>query len=174
MSGDMHSGSDSRIEAAIDTALRGMGSALPEPGIEGRILNRVAAERMAMEAEPARNGWLAALRHTPRFARQALGLATTGLLGFLIVAGSVNHSRRVGPGRVAPPALDLPGHGIGAASAEHPAAPASTPAPEGESGRASRHPQHGRARIAPHARKAHGVALPAPSSHKSSSPDSQE
>jgi hypothetical protein len=76
------------------------------------------------------------------------------------------HSRRIKPGQVvAPPVLVLPGNGIGAASAVHPAAPATAPVPAGQSsrGRSTRHSGPGRARIAPHSRKAPGVAVPAPS-----------
>lgn len=161
--------SDPRIDAAIDATLRRVGSAPPPSGLEGRILNRLAAQRVRSEAEPARSPWAARLRRIPRLPVQALGLATACLLGFVIVAGSVSHSRRIKPGQVAPPTLVLPGQGIGAASAVHPAAPATAPVPAGEPGRASRRPEQGRARIAPHARKAPGVAVPAPASGKSSS-----
>jgi hypothetical protein len=63
----------------------------------------------------------------------------------------------------------LPGQGIGAASAVHPAAPASAPVPAGQGarGRSSRRSGPGRARIAPHTPKAPGVAVPAPSSNDS-------
>jgi hypothetical protein len=161
-----------RIDAAIDATLRHIGSATPASGLEGRILNRLAAERVKTDAEPARSPWAARLSRIPRLPIQALGLVTACLLGFVIVAGSVSHSRRINPGQVATPTLVLPGQGIGAASAVHPAAPASAPVPAGEPGRASRRSEQGRARIAPHARKAPGVAVPAPSSAKSSS-DSQ-
>ncbi len=159
---------DAPPDPRIDRALRSIGSATPAPGLEGRILNRLAATRMTMDAEPARSSrtsrnWTSRISALPRFPRQILGLATAGLLGFVIVAGSVNHSHRTGSerGTIAPP---LPtGQGIGAASAVHPAAPASTPAPAGEPGRAARSSEQGRARIAPHARKAPG-AVPAPPS----------
>lgn len=151
----------------IDRALRSIGSATPAPGLEGRILNRLAATRMTMDAEPVGSSWLSRISALPRFPRQILGLATACLLGFVIVAGSVNHSHRTGSerGTIAPPLA--PGQGIGAASAVHPAAPASTPAPAGEPGRAARSSEQGRARIAPHARKAPG-AVPAPPSSQPS------
>jgi hypothetical protein len=91
-------------------------------------------------------------------------------LGFVVVAGSVSHSRRIRPQLVAPPSLVLPGQGIGAASAVHPAAPA--PVPAGQPGRSTRNSGPGRARIAPHTRKAPGVAVPAPPT-KTASSDSQ-
>ena len=163
---------DPRIDdPRIDRALRSVGSATPEAGFEGRILNRLAEARVAVEAKPAPLAWMSRL---PRFSRQALGVATASMLGLAIVAGSVSHSRRISHGAV-PPSLPLAGQGIGAASAIHPAAPASTPAPAGEPGRASRPPERspdqGRARIAPHARKAPG-AVPAPPANKPAS-DSQ-
>jgi hypothetical protein len=148
------------ITATIDAALRSVGSSTPTSGLEGRILTRLATERLKLEAEPARSPLL---RWLPA---RALGLATACLLGFVVVAGSVTHSRRIKPQLVAPPSLVLPGQGIGAASAVHPAAP--TPVPAGQPGRSA----PGRARIAPHTRKAPGVAVPAPPT-KSASSDSQ-
>jgi hypothetical protein len=114
------------ITATIDAALRRVGSATPASGLEGRILTRLASERLKLEAEPtsSRFRWLPA---------RALGLVTACLLGFVVVAGSVSHSRRIRPQLVAPPSLVLPGQGIGAASAVHPAAPA--PVPAGQPGR---------------------------------------
>lgn len=149
----------------IDRALQSIGSVTPTTGLEGRILNRLAAERLRMESVPAPSYW----SRLPRFPKQALGLVTACLLGFVIVAGSVSHSRRIGPSHgPVPPPLVLPGNGIGAASAVHPAAPASTPAPAGAPGRSSRSARPGRARIAPHSRKAPG-AVPAPPSGNPSS-----
>ncbi len=156
---------DTASDPRIDRALGNIGSATPASGFEGRILNRLAAERFRMDSEPALSLW----SRLPRLPKQALGLATACLLGFVVVAGSISHSRRTslnhGP---VPPPLVLPGNGIGAASAIHPAAPASTPAPAGEPGRAARSTQAGRARIAPHSRKAPG-AVPAPPSRNPSS-----
>jgi hypothetical protein len=150
-----------RGQAAIDAALRSVGSATPAAGFEGRILTRLASERIRMESSSA---------HHPLFARlgvfpaRALGLVTACLLGFVVVAGSVSYSHHIKPSTTGvPPSLVLPGQGIGAASAVHPAAPASTPAPPGQAGRSARRSGPGRARIAPHSRKAPGVAIPPPS-----------
>jgi len=163
---------DATNDPRIDRALRSIGLAMPAAGIEGRILNRLAAARVALESKPSPMSWMGG--RLPRYSRQALGAATACVLGFGIVAGSVSHSRRMGHA-AAPPPLPLAGQGIGAASAVHPAAPASTPAPAGEPGRASRSSEHssdrGRARIAPHSRKAPG-AVPAPPGNKNSN-DSQ-
>lgn len=143
----------------IDAALRAVGTAVPEPGIEGRILTRLAAERGAAAAVPAR--WW------PRYSFPALGIATAGLACAVIVVGSVNHSRLHHPGHIAPPVLALPGNGVGAASAVHPAAPVTMPVPATAAtrGRSTRTLSHGRARIAPHARKANGVVVPAPATN---------
>jgi hypothetical protein len=160
-------------QAAIDAALRSISSATPSSGLEGRILTRLAAERTRMETTPPRRPLFA----RPLFSRvgvfpaRALGLMTACLLGFVVVAGSVSHSRHIksGQGSAQPP-LVLTGQGIGAASAVHPAAPASAPVPAGQPGRSARPSSPGRARIAPHARKAPGVAVPSPpSSHRSDS-----
>lgn len=164
-------GAEPRISTAIDAALRSVGSATPQSGLEGRILTRLASHRILMETEPAPAGRFA---RWPRFPARALGLVTACLMGFVIVAGSVSHSRKIRPAQmVTPPSLVLPGHGIGAASAVHPAAPASAPMPPGQAarGRSSRRAGQGRARIAPHTPKAPGVAVPAPASN-SPSPDS--
>ncbi|HEX4311379.1 MAG TPA: hypothetical protein VHZ25_15205 [Acidobacteriaceae bacterium] len=157
-------------QTVIDAALRSIGSATPASGFEGRILTRLAAERMEMETAPARGSVVARLGVFPT---RALGLMTACLLGFVVVAGSVSHSRRMKPGQgAAPPTLVMPGQGIGAASAVHPAAPASAPVPASQPGRSARPSSPGRARIAPHARKAPGVAVPSPASSRRSS-DSQ-
>lgn len=149
---------DPKWQPRIDAALRSAGSAAPPEGLEGRILTRLAEARVAQ----ARVGWLA---RWPRYSAPAMGFATAGLVCAVIVVGSVEHARETHPGRVpAPPVLTLPGQGMGAASAVHPAAPASAPLVAGphEHGRATHHVSHARARIAPNARKAHGVAVPAP------------
>lgn len=162
--------SNPRIITTIDEALHSVGAATPTPGLQGRILTRLASERMKMEAAPARFPLLAHLGQLPRRSAPALGVVTACLLAFVIVAGSVSHSRKLHSGQiVAPPVLVLPGQGIGAASAVHPAAPASAPVPAGQGarGRSSRRSGPGRARIAPHTPKAPGVAVPAPSSNDS-------
>jgi hypothetical protein len=161
MNGALEPGS---INAAIDGALRSVGTADPAPGLEGRILMRLAAARVKAEASPARFSLFAGLRQR-RLPLQALGVLTSCLLAVVIVAGSVSHSRHLRPGQiVAPPSLVLPGHGIGAASAIHPAAPSSAPLPAGQGARGRSVRRSGRARIAPHAPKAPGVAVPAPGS----------
>ena len=166
MNNAMDSGTDPRTTATIDAALRSVGSATPTAGLQGRILTRLASERLRLEAAPPRLFPLTRFGRLHPVPARALGLVTACLLGFVIVAGSVVHSRRIKPGQVvAPPVLVLPGNGIGAASAVHPAAPATAPVPAGQSsrGRSTRHSGPGRARIAPHSRKAPGVAVPAPS-----------
>lgn len=159
------SGPGDRAGRRIDEVLRRLGSAAPESGLEGRILTRLAAARLACQADPVSGSRLAAPRRLPRLALPVLGLASMGVLCAVIVGGSVSPSRRSAP-LSAPPVLQLPGQGIGAASAVRPAAPASTPVPADTPGRgrsAHRDAAHGRARIAPHARKAPGVVVPAPS-----------
>jgi len=153
---------DPRLTATIDAALRSVGTTTPEDGLEGRILNRLAAERLKLDTQS---------QSRPRFGAygsltaRALGLMTACLMGFVIVAGSVSHSRKVKSGSTAaPPSLVLPGRGVGAASAVHPASPASAPVPASQAarGRSLRKSGPGRARIAPHTRRAPGVAVPAP------------
>lgn len=158
------SGSMLTAEERIDAVLRAVGTASPEAGLQGRILNRLAAERMTMEHPPA--GLAGTLRRMPRFAGAVVTALSMCVAGTAIVIGSVDHSR--GLHRVpvvAPPVPGFPGNGIGAASAVHPAAPVSVPVPATRSsrGRSSRTDDHGRARIQRHAHKAPGVAVPAPS-----------
>jgi hypothetical protein len=145
----------------IDAALRSAGSAPPPEGLEGRLLTRLAAARMA---EPRVSGF----RRWPRHSVSVFGFAGAGLLCALIVVGSVDHARRSSRAP-APPVLVLPGQGMGAASAVHPAAPASAPLAAGpkDRGRSTRKLSHARAHIAPNARKAHGVAVPAPAGPQS-------
>lgn len=146
-----------QLDRRIDAALRAIGDAVPAAGMEGRILTRLAAVRSG--------GWRPAhaSRRLPRFLVPLAGFASTGLVCGVIVIASVNHSHRYHPGVVAPPILQVQGGGVGAASAVHPAAPASAaPVPAGPAARGHhRAAQNGRARIAPHAKKAPGIALPA-------------
>ncbi|MGA8111099.1 MAG: hypothetical protein WB974_16805 [Acidobacteriaceae bacterium] len=152
--------SDARSQALIDAALRCVGTADPASDLPGRILTRLAAERMKIEAASLDSPLLVRLC---RASSPALYCLSACLMAGVIVAGSVSHSRRLHSTPLSgPPVLTLPTQGLGAASAVHPAAPASTPAPPGHPGRASH--KKGRARIAPHAHKAPGVALPAPDS----------
>ncbi|HEY1807011.1 MAG TPA: hypothetical protein VGG42_00550 [Acidobacteriaceae bacterium] len=150
-------------EEQIDATLRAVGTASPEAGLQGRILNRLAAERIHSETAPA--GWAELLHRMPRFAGAALVAVFVCVAGSAIVIGSVDHSRGLHHAPiVAPPVPGLPGNGIGAASAVHPAAPVSVPVPATQSsrGRSGRSANHGRARIQRHAHKAAGIAVPAP------------
>jgi hypothetical protein len=161
MTGDRQPRTHIDAEARIDAALRNIGASSPDPGLEGRILNRLAAARLQVDASPSLP------RRLPRALAPLFGFAFAGLMCAVIVGGSISHSRRFHPGTVpAPPVLQLPGTGVGAASAVHPAAPASAPVPAGPAarGRSSHRAAQGRARIAPQARKAPGVAVPAPQS----------
>jgi len=157
--------SDAQLSSRIDAALHEVGTATPAPGLEGRILTRLAAQRSKLGALP---GSLPS--RAPRRLQQifvpVFGFASAVLMCAAIVGGSVSHSRRTPPGQVAPPVIHLPGTGVGAASAVHPGAPASAPVPAGPAarGRSVRHASPGRARIAPHAHKAPGVAVPLPES----------
>lgn len=147
----------------IDAALHSAGSANPAPGLEGRILTRLATERAAMEAHPVRMGLFARM---PGYAAPVLGMATASLVCAVIIVGSVDHSRTLHRAPVAP-VLVLPGHGLGAASAVHAAGPATAPVAAGPAsrGRSVRHASHPRARIAPNAKKANGIAVPAPATN---------
>jgi len=163
MNGEMNSGQRLTAEERIDAALRRVGNTTPEPGLQGRILNRLAAERMTMKDVPAAP--VALLHRMPRFAGVALTAVFVCVAGTAIVIGSIDHSRGLHHAPVvAPPVPGLPGNGIGAASAVHPAAPVSVPVPATQSnrGRSSRAADRGRARIQRHAHKAPGVAVPAP------------
>ncbi|MGC2500374.1 MAG: hypothetical protein WA374_21705, partial [Acidobacteriaceae bacterium] len=53
MKSEMNSGRMTTPKERIDAALRAVGTAMPEAGLQGRILNRLAAERMAMKGAPA-------------------------------------------------------------------------------------------------------------------------
>jgi len=154
-----HQKIEGELDRRIDAALRAIGSVAPDAGLEGRILTRLAAVRF----EPAQS--VHRLLRIPRFIVPLTGFASAGLVCGVIVVASVNHSHRYHPGLVAPPILQMQGGGVGAASAVHPAPPASAaPVPAGPAARgrsAHNSAQHGRARIAPHAKKAPGVALPA-------------
>lgn len=147
------------LDGQIDAALRAIGSVAPAAGMEGRILTRLAEARSGAD-QPVRS-----THRVFRFMVPLAGIASASLVCGVIVVASVNHSHRPHPGMVAPPPiLEMQG-GVGAASAVHPAPPASAaPVPAGPAARGrSTHKtaQHGRARIAPHAKRAPGVALPA-------------
>lgn len=151
---------DRETSAPVDAALRAIGSATPEPGFEGRILTRVAQARTEGYAAPKAGSRLM------RIVRPTVGFVCASLVCAVIVTSSVRFSHRSHSGPVAgPPSMQMQGNGVGAASAVHPAAPASTPMPAGTKGRSARRAVQGRARIAPQARKAPGVAVPAPTAN---------
>jgi hypothetical protein len=156
MNGEM----DRENGARIDAALRAVGTASPEPGLEGRILTRLAAARVEGDAGAnAGRKW-----RMMRAAAPAVGFVTACLMCTVIVVSSVRFSHHNHPGPLAgPPVIQPSGNGVGAASAVHPAGPAQAPMPAGTAGRSSRRTSQGRARITPQARKAPGVAVPAPS-----------
>lgn len=150
----------------IEEALKSIGTAVPEIGLEGRILTRVAAARINGEADSGLGLPLPGLqRRVPRFVFPVLGFASVGLVCAVVIGGSVRQPvANAARPAVAPPVLHLPRSGFGTASAVHPAAPASTPVPPNTISRGHTRvpPGHGRARIARHAHKAHGVAVPPP------------
>lgn len=163
MSEKIDSGRMPATEEQIDAALRAVGSALPESGLHGRILNRLAAERMVSDSAPV--GFAGLMRRMPRFGGAALTAACVCIAGSAVVIGSVQHSRRLHNAPVVAPLVPgISGNGIGAASAVHPAAPVSVPVPatRPSRGRPGRAANRGRARIQRHAHKASGVAVPAP------------
>ncbi len=80
--------------------------------------------------EHAPSGLDGLLHRMPRFAGAAVAAVFVCVAGSAIVIGSVDHSRGLHRAPVvAPPVPGLPGNGIGAASAVHPAAPVSVPVP---------------------------------------------
>lgn len=140
----------------IDRTLRRLGSVTPAAGIEDRISARLAREQS--KAQP-RSASRARFFAVPRFATQfALGAAAGVLACVAIIAGSVNHSRRILP---TVPGVQLPAgsSGMGAASATHMAnQPVSAP-PQGRA-RSVRQAAGGRAVISPQTQKPAGVAVP--------------
>ena len=152
----------SEYEEQLDAVLRAIGNAAPDPGMEGRILHRLAATRTSPEA-----GRFGFGRRVPRFVGPLAGFATAGLACGVIVVGSVRHSHEHRPGEpAAVPVLQIQGGGVGAASAVRPADPgtaAPVPTSPAARGRAThRTAQRGRARIARQAKKAPGVTVPVP------------
>ena len=148
---------DTQSEARIDAALRELSATTPAPGLEVRVLTRLAAARLQQDPDPA-----LAPRRLPRVFAPFLGFVSAGLVCAVIVGGSVTHSRHNHHAAPIVPILPMQGTGVGAASAIHPAAPASAPVPAGPASRGRT--KQGRARIAPQARKAQGIAVPAPAS----------
>jgi hypothetical protein len=148
---------DAQSGTRIDAALHDLGSVTPAPGLEVRVLTRLAGARLQQNPTPA-----LVPHRLPRVFAPFLGFVSAGLACAVIVGGSVTHSRHNHHAAPIIPVLPMQSTGVGAASAIHPAAPASAPVPAGPASRG--HAKQGRARIAPQARKAQGVAVPAPSS----------
>ncbi len=142
---------DRRSDQMIDQTLRRLGSATPRPGIEDRISTRLAHEQSRLQA---------ATIHRARFfgiPRLAIGAAAGALACAAIVAGSVNHSRRIQP--VLPGIVAQPSSGVGAAAGERPANRPIEPPPTGRARSVRRLPE-GRAVISPQSQRPAGVAVP--------------
>ncbi|MFY9938198.1 MAG: hypothetical protein WAK33_15070 [Silvibacterium sp.] len=140
----------------IDQALRRLGSVEPAAGIEDRISARLAQEHSKARSGKATGTRFFAVPHYP--ARFALTAIAAGLACFAIVAGSVNHSRRIQP-TVPGISLHQTSSGMGTAGAAHPANQPVTPPPSGRP-RSVRQLPEGRAVISPETQKANGVAVP--------------
>lgn len=138
-------------EHMIDQTLRHLGSATPRPGIEDRISTRLAHEQSRLHAARASHARFLGI---PRF---AIGAAAGALACAAIVAGSVNHSRRIQP--VLPGIGAPPASGVGAAAGERPAIRPIEPSPTGRARSVRRLPE-GRAVISPQSQKPAGVAVP--------------
>lgn len=166
MNAEFDSGSDPRVSGRIDAALRSVGAATPPPGLEGRVLTRLAAQRVNSDLKSSTLPAFSRFGRIYRLSAPALCVASSCLVAAVIVAGSVSHSRRNLPPQIpVAPALHLPASGVGAASAAHAAGPSSAPIPAGKSqnGRSIRRSARGRARIAPRTKKPQGVVVPNPS-----------
>lgn len=138
----------------IDEVLRRLASVNPAPGIEDRVKTRLASagaeNSRHAESRPVRPWGLSRLL----FATAAAAAACVA-----IVAGSVDHSRRILP---AVPGIQLPAgssSGIGAASAAHVATQQVAPSPNGRA-RSMRKTINGRAMISPEAQRPAGIAVP--------------
>ncbi|HEX3470839.1 MAG TPA: hypothetical protein VHT28_06590 [Silvibacterium sp.] len=136
----------------IDRTLRQLGSVTPAAGIEDRIRARLAHEESKARARGANRGRFFAI---PRF---AIGVTAGALACVAIIAGSVNHSRRILP---TVPGVVLPAgsSGVGAASAAHVANQPVSPPPQGRA-RSVRQTVGGRAVISPETQKPAGVTVP--------------
>jgi hypothetical protein len=146
----------------IDLALQRLGSADPARGLEGRISARLAREEAASLRAPRSFS-------LPRFAFATMAAAVACVA---IIAGSVNHSRRILP---TAPGIQLPAgpsSGLGAASAAHVATRPVAPSPN-ERPRSMRKTVNGRAVISPEAQKPAGVAVPKNPAPQSEAPSQQ-
>jgi len=132
----------------IDRTLRLLGSATPAPGMENRIVARLA--RADAKKSTIRRF---------RLPRLVFSVAAAAAASVIIVAGSISHSRRMLP---VAPGLHLPATGqagVGAASAAHVAQQPVSTLPD-DRPRSVRQATTGRAVISPHAKKPAGVAVP--------------
>jgi hypothetical protein len=138
-----------RHNKMIESTLRAIGNATPEPGIEGRVAIHIARARQS--GLPSMNGGFS-------FRRMAMAGVSCGLVCAAIVAGSIHHSHAILP---AVPGADLPlsspSGGLGAASAAHRAT--QQVAPSGRP-RAVRKPEDGRATVSPDGKKRAGETIP--------------
>ncbi|WP_158750885.1 hypothetical protein [Acidobacterium sp. S8] len=135
----------------IDAALRRLASAAPPPDLEQRVRARLrhkSAERKTS------GGKLMDFFFGQRI---VFASAAAGLVGFMIVVGSVQHSHQRA---FSAPAIHLPsGNGLGAASSTH-IAPAPIAVPEHSRARSEHKVENGRATVSRDARKPKGVAVP--------------
>lgn len=140
--------SPERYNEQIDATMRRLGTAVPAPGMEDRILFRLA------HADPR-----VSARRFFSFPQLAVGVAVTVLGGAVIVVGSVSHSRRMLP---IAPGIHLPAasqEGVGAASAAHVATHPVIALPQARP-RSVRKAGNGRAVISSGAKKHNGLAVP--------------
>jgi hypothetical protein len=136
----------------IDQVLRRLGSVTPAAGIEDRISARLVREHSRSQA--ATTGRVRFFG-VPRF---AIGVAAGAFACVAIVAGSVNHSRRIQP-TMPGVGLQPMSSGIGAAGAEHRAERPVSPSPAGRP-RSVHHLSEGRAVISSQSQKPAGVVVP--------------
>ncbi len=136
----------------INQVLRQLGAVAPRPGIEDRIMARLAQQQSQTEADNRRRAYFFGM---PRF---AFGVAAGTLACAAIIAGSISHSHRIQPslpGILSQPAAS----GVGSAGAERPANRPVEPSPNGRP-RSVRRMNEGRAVISPESQKRAGVAVP--------------
>lgn len=140
--------SPERFTEQIDSTLRTLAAAVPAPGMEERILIRLAD-----------TGSQARTHRFFTFPQLAVGLTATLLGGAVIIVGSVTHSRHMLP---VAPGIHLPAaaqEGVGAASAAHVATHPVTALPAARP-RSVRKTVNGRAVISSDAKKHNGLAVP--------------
>ena len=133
-------------EERIDRTLQALGAAKPVPGMEGRILARLA---QAGEEQP----------RFFRLPQLVFGLAGATAACAMIVVGSVSYSHHILP---VAPGLQVPGitqPGVGAASGARIAPQPVTALPQ-DRPRSIRKESNGRAVISTKAKKHAGIAVP--------------